>query len=535
MSDASDVQVRFAALAECTSDAVFITDFDSARFVEVNARAAELLGYTREELCEMTGRQLHPLEDADIVTEISRELVDKGTVFRPAVRLIRKDGTTLWLELRSRAYYAESRKLYVTFIRDVSVIVAREQELSDAYQTLNETELRLVHTSRLAALGQLATGIAHEVNNPTATLLSCQEALLGDLASLTLFLQETTPQPLDACRAMAHLAEGAIAAVKDSLESVHRISSVVNNLKGFATIDAHAITAVDINDVVTAAQSLVRAELRGVRSVRLSLQAHRTLPGDGSKLTQAVANLLLNAAYAVRNTLEGEILIETEDDGAGVVVRVSDNGEGVPEGLEVRIFEPFFTTKPVASGTGLGLSVCSDIATKHRGRLSLAHPRLGGATFEFYVPRDTGFSLRPKPVPSAVPPQPSRLLIIDDEPTLVRAYRRLLSRSHQVVGAYGGDEALALLARDDNFDMILCDLMMPRVDGVAVYRHLERWQPHLLPRLLFCTGGPTNPQCRKFLEETPVDLVLKPVTQELLLEWVARKTQLRRREDGAAS
>jgi len=114
-------------------------------------------------------------------------------------------------------------------------------------------------------------------------------------------------------------------------------------------------------------------------------------------------------------------------------------------------------------------------------------------------------------------------LIVDDEPTLVRAYRRLLSKSHQVVGAFGGDEALAILARDDDFDLILCDLMMPRVDGAAVYRHLLRWQPHLVPQLLFCTGGPTTPECRQFLAETQVDVVIKPVTQEILLEWVRRK------------
>lgn len=522
MTSLSDTHVRFLALAECTSDAVFITDFDSARFVEVNAQATELLGYSREELCRMTGRHLHPPEDGDLVTEMGRELVQRGSVFRPAVRLQHKSGSHLWAELRSRAYEADGRKLYVTFVRDVSAIIVREQELSDAYQTLNEAELQLLHTSRLAALGQLATGIAHEVNNPAATLLSCQEALLADLGQLrSILVDGICPDPTHQ-HSVEDLITNAQSAVKDSLESIHRIASVVNNLRGYAAIDAQAISQVDVNDVVHVALSLARPELKAVRSVRVSLRAHRTLPADNNKLGQVVVNLLLNAAYAVRNTSDSEILVETEDNGEGLIIRVSDNGEGIPPSLRSRVFDPFFTTKPASVGTGLGLSVATDIVTKHRGHLSLVDSVLGGSSFEVYLPCETGFSLRPK-APKELPARACRVLIVDDEPTLVRAYRRLLSKSHQVVGAFGGDEALAILARDDDFDLILCDLMMPRVDGAAVYRHLSRWQPHLVPQLLFCTGGPTTPECRQFLAETQVDVVIKPVTQEVLLEWVRRK------------
>lgn len=523
MTSLSDIHVRFLALAECTSDAVFITDFDSARFVEVNAQATELLGYTREELCLMTGRHLHPPEDGDLVTEMGRELVQRGSVFRPAVRLQHKSGAHLWAELRSRAYEADGRKLYVTFVRDVSATIVREQELSDAYQTLNEAELQLLHTSRLAALGQLATGIAHEVNNPAATLLSCQEALASDLALLRAVVVDGTRSDPSPHQSLEDLLTNAQSAVKDSLESIHRIASVVNNLRGYAAIDAQAISQVDINDVVHVALSLARPELRRVNSVRVSLRAHRTLPGDNNKLGQVIVNLLLNAAYAVRNAGNSEILVETEDNGEGIAIRVSDNGEGIPPSLRSRVFDPFFTTKPASVGTGLGLSVATDIVTKHRGHLSLVESVLGGSSFEVYLPCDTGFSLRPRTPTTEATSRPCRVLIVDDEPTLVRAYRRLLSKSHQVVGAFGGDEALAILARDDDFDLILCDLMMPRVDGAAVYRHLLRWQPHLVPQLLFCTGGPTTPECRQFLAETQVDVVIKPVTQEILLEWVRRK------------
>jgi PAS domain S-box-containing protein len=526
MTALSDAQTRFEALAECTSDAVFITDFDSARFVEVNERACELFGYTREELCTKSGRVLHPAEDTDIVSEISRELVENGMVFRPAVRLQHKLGHFFWAELRSRCYDSEGRILYVTFIRDVSTTTLREKELSDAYQSLNETELDLLRTSRLAALGQLATGVAHEVNNPAAALLANQESIESDLAHVYAGVGAATlPQPNKA-RLLA-LLTNARSAVADSMDAVQRIAAIVNKLQGYARIDADSITLLSLNDAAKNAQNLLRSELKGVSKITNRLNATQLVPGDVRKLTQVCTNLLLNAIHATRNSPDSSIVIETEDRTDGVLLRIADNGEGIPFTLRERVFEPFFTTKPPAVGTGLGLPVCSDIVTKHRGRITLL-PSRAGTCFEVFIPIETGLRAVTKSETQLVAQAPSRILVVDDEPSLVRAYRRILGKSNHVVGAYGGEEALSILATDDNFDLILCDIMMPGVNGLEVFTHLKRCQPHLLQRLVFCSGGPTTPETVQFLAENAVDLVLKPVTQEVLMSWVNRKTDARR-------
>jgi PAS domain S-box-containing protein len=526
MTELRDAQTRFEALAECTSDAVFITDFDSARFVEVNTRACELFGYTRQELCTKSGRMLHPPEDTDIVSEISRELVDNSVVFRPAVRLQHKLGHFFWAELRSRCYESDGRTLYITFIRDVSTTALREKELSDAYQTLNETELDLLRTSRLAALGQLATGVAHEVNNPAAALLANQESIDADLGSLHSGIASATLPQSTKARLLGTLSN-ARSAVADSIDSVQRISAIVNKLQGYARIDTDAIASVTLNEAAINAQNLLRTELKVVTSVTNRLNAEQTVPGDVRKLTQVCTNLLLNAIHATRNVANSSITIETEDRSDGVLLRVTDNGEGIPFTLREKIFEPFFTTKPPAVGTGLGLPVCSDIVTKHRGRITLL-PSAQGACFEVFIPVETGFQVVTKSETQLVAQAPSRILVVDDEPSLVRAYRRILGKSNHVVGAYGGEEALRILASDDNFDLILCDIMMPGVNGLGVFTHLQRCQPHLLQRLVFCSGGPTTPETVRFLAENAVDLVLKPVTQDVLLSWVNRKTDARR-------
>ncbi|HEX5656890.1 MAG TPA: ATP-binding protein [Polyangiales bacterium] len=530
-----DLEHQFQALVECTADAVFITDFDSARFIRVNGRACELFGYGADELRGMTGRQLHPGEDTAVVDGISRDLIRDGSVTRHAVRLCRKDGSSFWGELRSSAYRAGERKLYVTFVRDVSGNLLREMELNSAYQSIKETEAQLIRSSRLAAIGQLAAGVAHEVNNPAASALLNLEVLEQDVCALSrdaeLAERQATPALLfESVRRVTREAEEA---VRDSSEAVRRIASVVKSLRGFVQISESEIQRVNLNEAITAAVRLVQHQVRQRAVVRTQLRASREITADRGKLIQVFINLLLNASQAIESGGGSTITVTTLDSVDGVIAQVDDDGPGVPKDAAPHIFEPFFTTKAADQGTGLGLSLCADIVHRHRGRLELRERGGRGATFEVYLPLHTGLEL---PVRSEFVPPPirARILIVDDDATLVRAYRRWLGRRHEVIVAYDGEEALQVLEQDQEFDIILCDLMMPRFDGVALYEAVLESKPHLLARMVFSSGGPTSPRYQEFAKNPSITFFDKPIPHDRFEQWLAARMRDRRAPESSA-
>ncbi|MDB4989644.1 MAG: sensor hybrid histidine kinase [Myxococcaceae bacterium] len=529
-----DLEHQFQALVECSADAIFITDFDSARFMRVNSRASAMFGYAPDELIGMTGRQLHPQDDHSVVDEISRDLIRDGSVTRHAVRLRRKDDSVFWAELRSSSYQADGRKLYVTFVRDVSGKLLRERELNAAYQTLKDTEAQLIRSSRLAAIGQLAAGVAHEVNNPAASALLNLEVLEQDVQSLALDAaraeERDTPQMLfDAVRRVTREAEES---VRDSAEALRRIASVVKGLRGFVQISDSDVQRVDINEVIDAAIRLVQHQIRQRATVRCELTASRKLVADRGKLIQVFINLLLNAAQAIEQGGGAFIHVRSSDSIDGVLVRVDDDGPGVPAHAAPHIFEPFFTTKAAEHGTGLGLSLCADIVHRHHGRLELRSLPGRGASFEIYLPLHTGLELPVVSAPLPLPPERGRILVIDDDESLVRAYRRWLGRKHEVIVAYDGEEALQLLEQDQEFDVILCDLMMPRFDGVALYEAVFAKNPHLLQRIVFSSGGPTSPRYQDFAKLPSITFFDKPIPHANFEQWVAHRIRERTPPNG---
>jgi PAS domain S-box-containing protein len=519
-----DFEHRFNALVECSPDAIFITDFDSARFVDVNVKACDLFGYTREELRGMTGRQLHPPEDAAIVDAISRDLIEHGQVRWSPIRLQKRSGETFFGELRSTVYRIDGRKLYVTLVRDISARLSREGDLQAAYRALAEIESHLVRSSRLAAIGEIAAGIAHEVNNPAASTLTNLELLQSDIKKLSADVHapgRSLPALVTALERFCHEANES---VRDSVEGIQRIASIVKGLRGFAHIDNDDVESVDVNEVVRTAANLVRPQIRHVAHLEFQLTASAPLPASRGRLIQVVVNLLLNAAQAIEESGGSTVRVVTANTSDGVFLRVEDDGPGVPPEIAARIFDPFFTTKGADRGTGLGLSVCADIIHRHRGTLRLRPGTLKGACVEAVIPLETG--LTPQLVPrSSLPPSGPqlRILVIDDEVTLIRAYRRLLGRNHEVVASSGAEEALSILAADRNFDLILCDLMMPGADGVDVYEVLERLHPELLQRLVFVTGGPTSARTQSFLRRPGIVFLDKPISSAALAQFIANR------------
>jgi len=234
-------------------------------------------------------------------------------------------------------------------------------------------------------------------------------------------------------------------------------------------------------------------------------------------MEQVVLNLLNNAEQAlVARGGPGRIALRTRAEGTFVVLEVEDDGPGVPEGIREQVFDPFFTTKEPGTGTGLGLSVSSGLVQEHGGRMELLPPGgLGGARFAVVLPRAEGPALEAPLSPEA--PELAhvlagrRVLVAEDEPAILDMLERFLAEEGAAVtGVRDGQEAWEQLAKGD-FDLVLADLRMPRLDGRGLYDRIARHRPELLPRVVFATGDVLRQETLGFLEDVPNLILLKPL------------------------
>lgn len=522
----------YEALLEASSDAVLIADRATHRFVRGNSRALQLLGEDEETWTGGIGA-LAPHQGAQVADYLD-ELCATGAAQRSGWRLRGRDGCLFDAELRSRLHQGGPDGRYVTVITDCSALTRRDRELWRAQSELKAAHLRMLHNNKLIALGQIAAGVAHELNNPASYVLMNLDELAEILeraqqahktlrTNLLAWLEGEQRQRAEECLSgfpLHRTFQVGGELVAECVDGLTRITSLVKDLRGFARIDESDVSPVSLNDVVLTACKMIGTHLRQRARLETSLGSERFITGDRRRLVQVVTNLLMNAAHAVEG---GEadvqcIEVTTRDTEDAVVLRVRDTGPGIPPELAEAIFEPFFTTKR-KRGTGLGLSLCAEIVRQHAGRVSVMSTLGQGATFEVRLPFDTG--LRPAaagdPEPRLTGSGRARVLVIDDEPHLVRAYERALSRHHDVTVAYGGAAGLALIEKNSAFDAILCDLAMPDVDGVRIYRSLERIAPELKSRVIFSSGGALTRHAEELLSSVSNPLLEKPVVGSRLL------------------
>jgi signal transduction histidine kinase/CheY-like chemotaxis protein len=401
---------------------------------------------------------------------------------------------------------------------------ASRRELEAAYRALQDTQAQLIHAGKLAAIGQLAGGVAHEINNPASYVAMGHAVLVQQLSRLRALLDEkglAGEEHADVARVFSSM-ESALA---DASEGMQRIRAVVRDLRTFSRMDDEAMEAVPLDEVVLAACNLARHEIRYRAELTMTLGDVPHVRGNRGRLGQVLMNLLVNAAQAIPEGSENSqhIRIATRREGGRAILTVEDSGPGVPEHLKSRIFEPFFTTKPPELGTGLGLSLVAEIVRRHEGTIEVGVGQYGGARFEIGLPLFEAGSQAlstESPRSESAAPERARILLIDDDGILLRSVQALLEPEHEVVTALGGADGLTILARDQDFDVVLCDLLMPRVDGVAVFSVLQRTAPHLAKRVVFCSGGAVTRRSKEFLNLVQNRIVEKPLAHDVLLEVI---------------
>jgi PAS domain S-box-containing protein len=503
----------FAAAFASSADAMLDVTEDG-RILSWNPAAGQLLGHQRT---DMVGRPLDALAaPGQLHGEFLRCAVRDGSVASVERVWLHRDGLRIPMSLSFSAIRS-SHDAPLTIL-----VVGRDLRAAKKGEELE----------RLAAIGQLAAGVAHEINNPCAFVHGNLTVLADELVALgTGAPGETAPAPGGAPEGTGPETQARLDAMREMVEEcllgVQRIRTIVRDLGMFARIDNADVALVSPNDLVHDALALARNQIRHRARLSIRLGDLPPLALDRAKMAQVVLNLLVNAADALgENPAErNQILVESSVRGEQILLAVEDNGCGIPPEHLAHLFTPFYTTKPHGKGSGLGLTISAETVRKHGGELHVSSEVGRGTRFEIWLPRTTLLH-RSLPAPAAAP-QPVaaagpttrrlRILVIDDEPLVRRSLRRMLARHHDVIEAESGASALVLLDRDASFDAVFCDLMMPETDGVAVWEQLSVQHRALAGRMIFVTGGAVTQRARRFIDSAQPRLLEKPVARGELL------------------
>ncbi len=479
-------EARYRQLFDQASDAIVITAQAGFAILDLNARARRLLGITGESVPALALTSF--IERAPTPRAGETQRLDRLLSGAP-LSLVSHDGTRSAVVVERTAIEIDGQPAFQFVFKEFNERCRLEQQVRQA--------------EKLSALGQMISGIAHELNNPLAVIKGYVDLILS---------RDNLSE-----RNRADLA-------KVGAES-NRAAKLVRSFLSFSREQPPQRAIVNLNELVENVielrhfDSLV-AQTRFV--LRLSPEPPR-VKADADQIQQVLVNLINNALHAILGSGRcGQIVIRTENGPNFVTLRVEDNGPGVPVELQTKIFEPFYTTKETGSGTGLGLSIAHSIMVEHGGRIHCSSSSLGGAAFtlDFPVCREEEL---PQPEPavvgaSFVADRTGRILVLDDEPALADMVGQMLTCfGHEVVVISAPLQAIEKV-RAEHFDAIVSDFRMPLMDGREFHAEVKKVNPDLANRIIFLTGDVLSEETKTFFTSVGNQRLTKPFQ----LENVAR-------------
>jgi PAS domain S-box-containing protein len=477
----------FAKLVEEAPDGVAV--LREGIFVYANRAAATLLRYDRpEDLVGQSTAQFLDGQSIGTMVRRIRHMQATGERLAPLeYRATRRDGTVVVAEISSMPIEWGGLPAVLAFVRDVTERVRLRAQLEQA--------------DRLTALGMLAAGVAHEINNPLTFI-----SLAADL------LRQRLTGDTDGRSLLDDIGEG-----------VERIAAIVRDLRVYGRYEDEPVGAVNLEEVLHGASRIVAHELRSrIRLVRLT----ENLPpvrGVARRLEQVFVNVYLNAAKAFPDDRNDALISVCAEVTESIVqIEIADNGPGMTRDILERIFEPFFTMRADGSGTGLGLFICKDILLRAGGAIRAESEVGKGTTVIITLPRAEPVAARDEPPVSTTRLTGRRILVVDDEPLIVSTIVRALEHDNVVVGETCPERALELALADPPFDAIVCDMKMEGLTGVDVYERIARERPGMESRIVFVSGGAHTARTRAFLASVPNRCLTKPFAPEGLSSVLAQ-------------
>ncbi|MBI4816123.1 MAG: PAS domain S-box protein [Deltaproteobacteria bacterium] len=486
----------FRALIERSPDVVAIHREGLLEYV--NPAGVAALGFqTLDELVGRPAMEFVPAEDRATVASRIKAMMDSGAEAPPAEeRFVTRTGAILSVEVFAVPVVFAGRTAFAVFARDVS---ERKRMAS-----------RMMQIDRLAAMGTLAAGVGHEINNPLSYVLAHVDHVIEALPTVT-----------DGARF-----QEVLTLLTEAREGLERIRKVVKDLRTFANAGEERRELVDVQQSLAAAESLAWNEIRHRARVVHDYSDVAPVLATEARLTQVFVNLLVNAAQSIPEGRAdaNEIRISTRTTEGRVEICIGDTGSGIEAGILSRIFDPFFTTKAVGRGTGLGLSIVRSLVASLGGEVTVESEVGRGSKFLISLPCAAQPAVTPREdlragrAPSAG--GRAMVLIVDDETRLAKAIARVVSGSCDAEVCGSGAAALELLGSGRRFDAIVCDLMMPQMTGMELFERLEAEYPELAKRTVFLTGGAFTEAAKAFLERVPNPRLDKPFETQALLEII---------------
>jgi len=381
-----------------------------------------------------------------------------------------------------------------------------ERELREAAVRAERRRIQeqLMISDRMASMGTLAAGVAHEINNPLASVMANLELAANSVADLTGRIGRS--EEIDAVEEE----------LQDAREGAERIRNIIRDLKIFSRSGEDRKGLVDVQRVL---ESTTRMAWNEIRHRARLVKNYTTVPlveASEAQLGQLFLNLVVNAAQAIPegDADNNEVRVTLGTDAAGMVlVEVADTGAGIPREVQDQLFRPFFTTKPIGVGTGLGLAICHQIIASLDGRIEFHSEMSRGTSFRVLLPParlEARDAPRPDNLAQLAARRRGRVLVVDDEPLITRTVQRALSKDHDILALSSAEDALAHITSGERFDVILCDLMMPQMTGMDLHTELLRIAQDQAARMIFLTGGAFTPRARAFIDETRNKLIEKP-------------------------
>ena len=478
---------RYRLLVDTLPDGVMLQD--SQQILFLNPAGRKILGIAETEPIEQCQYlDLVHDEHKEIAETRISAIIEHGVNAPLAERAIRtRDNRDIFIEVAAVPFRRGREVLALGVFRDLTDSKQAQAQIERQREALHQNE-------KLSALGSLLAGVAHELNNPLSIVVA-QAVLLAETNR-----DEKIIKRANGIRAAAE-----------------RCARIVKTFLSMARQQTPEQGAVDINLLVDNALELIGYTLR-TAGIEIIENRSENLPyvwGDADQLHQVVANLLVNAQQAMMETPEPRRLTITtsfDDAAKKIILMLDDTGPGVPADMRSRIFDPFFTTKPTGVGTGIGLSVCHGVVESHRGKIDITDSPDGGARFVIQLPpADAAATLPDGPTAPAIADSAGRhILIVDDELEIAESLAEILELDgYKIDLADSGITALERIA-DTDYDMILTDLRMPRMDGPTLYRAIEKKYPHLCSRVAVVTGNTLEATASDFLKATGLRWIEKP-------------------------